>query len=155
VNIKWTDIDLGNMTVRISQSDDFQTKSKKERTISLNEDVYDVLAVMERKGEYVFCRQDGKKRDKHFIARRFKACLKSVALGDGYSFHSLRHTFASHLVQKGVSLYIVSKLLGHADVKTTEIYAHLAPETFHDVVGLLGFGNERKKKLKVGELSTT
>jgi site-specific recombinase XerD len=41
------------------------------------------------------------------------------------------------LVQRGVSLYIVSKLLGHASPKTTEIYAHLAPEKLHDVVNLL------------------
>jgi site-specific recombinase XerD len=41
---------------------------------------------------------------------------------------------ASHFVQKGVSLNIVSKLLGHSDVKTTEIYAHLAPQRFRDVV---------------------
>lgn len=90
-----------------------------------------------RKGEYIFCRNDWKQREEHFIARKFKEYLKSIDLGDGFSFHSFRHTFASHLVQKGVSLYKVSKLLGHANIRTTEIYAHLTPETFHDVVRLL------------------
>ena len=137
INIKWSDVDFGNMTVRISQKDGFETKSRKERTIPLNEKAYDVLSGIERKGEYVFARRDGKKRDKHFISRRFKACLTKEGLSNGFSFHCLRHTFASHLVQKGVSLYIVSKLLGHANTKTTEIYAHLAPQTFHGVVKLL------------------
>lgn len=42
--------------------------------------------------------------------------------------HSCRHTFASHLIMNGADLYSVSKLLGHAGIKTTEIYAHLAPD---------------------------
>lgn len=53
--------------------------------------------------------------------------------------HDLRHTFASHLVQKGVSLYVVSKLLGHSSQETTRIYAHLSPETYEAAVGMLEF----------------
>ena len=49
--------------------------------------------------------------------------------GKGYVglTHTLRHTFASHLVSNGVSLYKVSRWLGHKDLTTTQIYAHLAP----------------------------
>jgi site-specific recombinase XerD len=73
------------------------------------------------------------------VSKKFKKYIREVGLVEQFTFHSLRHTFASHLVQKGVSLYIVSKLLGHSDMKTTEIYAHLAPETFLDVVNILNF----------------
>jgi site-specific recombinase XerD len=50
------------------------------------------------------------------------------------TLHTLRHTFASHLVQAGVDLYSVSKLLGHSSIKMTEIYAHLAPKTLQEVI---------------------
>jgi site-specific recombinase XerD len=65
----------------------------------------------------------------------FKRVLR--ALGLPGTLHTLRHTYASHLVQAGVSLYIVSKLLGHSTIKTTEIYAHLQPETYDSAVSLL------------------
>jgi site-specific recombinase XerD len=133
------------MTIRISNKDDFKTKSKKERTIALNETAYNVLARMKRKDEYFFSRLDGLKRDKHFICRSFKKALVKAGLGDGYCFHSLRHTFASQLVQKGISLYMVQKLMGHANIRTTKIYAYLAPEKFHGVVGVLELGSDRSQ----------
>jgi site-specific recombinase XerD len=49
----------------------------------------------------------------------------------------LRHNFASNLAQKGVSLYVIKELLGHTDIKTTMIYAHLQPENLRNAVDLL------------------
>jgi site-specific recombinase XerD len=53
--------------------------------------------------------------------------------------HSLRHTFASHLVMKGIDLPTVQKLMGHSDIKTTMIYTHLAPDRLADAVDRLEF----------------
>ena len=49
-------------------------------------------------------------------------------------FHSLRHSFASWLAQDGTSVYMIKDLLGHSDVKTTQIYSHLQPESLHSEV---------------------
>jgi len=57
----------------------------------------------------------------------------------GASLHTLRHTFASHLVMNGTDVYTVQKLLGHSSIKTTEIYAHLAPDFLKAAVQKLVF----------------
>lgn len=60
------------------------------------------------------------------LTQAFKRTLARAGL-DG-SLHCLRHTFAAHLVMKGVDLYTVKELLGHASIVTTQIYAHLSDE---------------------------
>ncbi len=52
-------------------------------------------------------------------------------------FHSLRHSFASNLAQKGVSLYVIKELLGHSSITTTEIYSHLNMDSLREAVGKL------------------
>jgi integrase/recombinase XerC/integrase/recombinase XerD len=61
------------------------------------------------------------------ISKIVKKLMKRAGLKDSYTLHTLRHTFASHMVMQGTDLYIVSKLLGHSSIKVTEIYAHLSP----------------------------
>jgi site-specific recombinase XerD len=53
--------------------------------------------------------------------------------------HTLRHTFASHLVMSGVDLLTVKKLMGHSDIQTTMIYAYLAPDHLAEAVDKLTF----------------
>jgi site-specific recombinase XerD len=60
---------------------------------------------------------------------------EAAGIEPSIGFHGLRDTFASHLVMAGVSLLTVSKLLGHADTRTTEKYcAHLAPDYLHKAI---------------------
>lgn len=77
-------------------------------------------------------RESGIKQD--WIVHNFKKYVLKANINPKLHFHSLRHTFASWLVQAGVSIYKVSKLLGHSDVKTTEIYSHLRIEDLRNSV---------------------
>ena len=72
-----------------------------------------------------------------FLSHKFAAYIRKAKINSKLNFHSLRHTFASRLVQRGVSIYEVSKLLGHSDIKTTQIYAHLRNEDLRNAVELL------------------
>ena len=56
---------------------------------------------------------------------------------ENFRFHDLRHNFCSMLVMKGVPIYTVAQLAGHADVKTTQIYAHLSPDVKKSAIDLL------------------
>ncbi|MGO9481746.1 MAG: tyrosine-type recombinase/integrase [Candidatus Kryptoniota bacterium] len=70
----------------------------------------------------------------------FRRYCKRAGLDERYHFHTLRHTFASHLAIKGVSLYFIQKMLGHQSIETTaRIYAHLQPEPLLDAVKQLHF----------------
>lgn len=84
-----------------------------------------------------FCTKDSRPLVNN-LNRRFKNAAKRAGL-EKISIHTLRHTFASHLVMAGVPLVTVSSLLGHSDIKTTMIYAHLSPDHLKDAVNKLNF----------------
>ncbi len=98
---------------------------------------------------YVFCNEDGSAVEsirKSFVRACKKANLENVTI------HTLRHTFASHLVMSGVDLKSVQQLLGHSTITTTMIYAHLTPEHLAGTVEKLPWlKNEEVKtdKLKI------
>ena len=73
------------------------------------------------------------------VSRKFKKLIHKAELPTELSLHSLRHTFASNLVQRGISLYIVGKLLGHTSLEVTKIYSHLTPESYTWAVEGLNF----------------
>lgn len=69
-----------------------------------------------------------------------RACRKAGLREIGW--HGLRHSFASQLVMAGVSLKTVQELLGHKSIKTTMVYAHLAPVVKNEAVALLDGGGK-------------
>ena len=111
---------------------------KVERTIPINDVLYPLLHNMLRSSntntDYLFT-ANGQKIVGNTLSKQFKKCVrKTKSIDPKFHFHDLRHSFASNLVKKGVSLYVVSKLLGHKDIKTTQIYAHLNVDSLRDAV---------------------
>jgi integrase len=76
---------------------------------------------------------------------KFRRWVKEVGLPKGISVHSLRATFACHLIEKGVDIYTVSKLLGHSSVKVTERhYLALDPKHVQEAVARLAYGQPQQ-----------
>ncbi len=68
--------------------------------------------------------------------RAYYNAVKRAKITD-FKFHDLRHTFATRLAQAGIDLYMISKLLGHKDIKMTQRYSHHCPESLRSGVEVL------------------
>jgi len=63
---------------------------------------------------------------------KVKKYIKKLALANGYSPHTIRHTFATHTLKGGANLFAIKEMLGHKSIKTTEVYTHLNPQTISE-----------------------
>jgi Site-specific recombinase XerD len=116
------------------------TKNGKPRTIPLNKTALGILEsktrVISIRNKIVFHSKCGTEIDKHNLRRALVIAKVRPGIED-FTFHGLRHTFATRLAQSGVDLYKISKLLGHKDIKTTQRYAHHCPDSLRDGVDIL------------------
>ncbi len=106
------------------------------RILPLCDTAFQLLASkqLQSTGEYVFMVR-GKQLARHWLSQAFKYAVREAKLNDKLHWHSLRSSFASWLVMDGVSIYSVSKLLGHSSVTITQKhYAHLETENLHSEV---------------------
>jgi len=125
VNLKVSDIDFERKTIHIRQS-----KYKKDRIVPLSEYISRGLRKYldaEKPHNYLF---NGKEADGHYtingLSWVMREALKSAGIKKSVNLHSLRHSYATHLLEEGVNIITVKELLGHADVTTTMIYLHVA-----------------------------
>jgi len=141
VNMKWDWIDFTQNIITVKNSSEFNSKNKRERIIPIHQKVKTILQNRFQLGKLpnslVFYRFESIKLNEDFVSKQFKKAVRAAALNDKIHFHSLRHSFASALVQRGISLYAVKELLGHGNIKTTQIYSHLQKDNLLDAVNLL------------------
>lgn len=129
INLMVNDIDLNNSLVRIFG------KGSKERIIPLNDYATEALRnyiLYYRKnffknGEnnYLFLNNHGKKMTRQGFFKILQKIAKEKNIKSELSPHTLRHSFASHLLKHGADLRSIQELLGHSDISTTQIYTHI------------------------------
>jgi len=127
--LTWPEIDFERDVITIRNKPGFTLKNRESRTVPLNHDLKQILMPLRKLGGRCFAAGAGRpfERDSD-LSREFQRLVVKPSGLPHFSLHTLRHTFASHLVMKGVSIYKVSQWLGHKSVNTTMIYAHLAPQ---------------------------
>ncbi|MFH1298421.1 MAG: site-specific tyrosine recombinase/integron integrase [Patescibacteria group bacterium] len=85
------------------------------------------------KDAYVFESERGGRLSSRTVQKTFNKALKKVGIDKELSFHSLRHSFATHLLENGTDIRYVQSLLGHSDIKTTQIYTHVTKKGIKNV----------------------
>ncbi len=151
VNLKWKNVDLEKRIITVGD-EEFTTKGRTQRFVPICEETYEVLSRQKTQysrvtpsfilplgnGEnisgFVFCKGNGEHYTGDYYSKEFKNACKAAGFDNTIHFHSLRHSFASNLAQKGVSLYTIKELLGHSSISTTEIYSHLNVESLREAV---------------------
>lgn len=137
VNIKLSDLDLINSTLKT------MGKGSKERIIPIGEYACNVLEIYinnyrndilkKRNSDYLF----PSKKENHITRNGFFIILKDIAKKVGIkntlSPHTLRHSFATHMLDNGADLRSIQELLGHSNISTTQIYTHVSNKHLRDV----------------------
>lgn len=143
--LKWEDVDLvvGRLVVRRTLWRGFEGSPKggRSREVSLSDNAIAVLkghrAATLLKSPYVFCSANGDRLTHSEVKNVVPSICKKAGLAKRLTTHDLRHSFASHLVMRGVTLKAVQELLGHTSIEMTLRYAHLSPDVKRDAVKLL------------------
>ena len=141
LTLKWEYIDFKSACMKLPD-----TKTG-ERTVHLNPTALEVLSSLERKSDYVFASQEQDKQVSTVRHTWMKICkLTNIT---NVRPHDLRHTFASHAINSGFSLPIIAKMLGHADIKTTERYAHLHQDPINKAIDDVSLKIKKVMEIKV------
>ena len=120
VNLKVGDINLDELTVHIKGA-----KGNKDRVTifpkKLKADLSEITA-LQHGNEYLFESERGGKLTERTAQKVFENALTKAGIKKGATFHSLRHSFATHLLENGTDVRYVQELLGHANIRTTQLY---------------------------------
>jgi integrase/recombinase XerD len=125
INLKISDIDFERKTIHIRQS-----KYKKDRIVPLSDFIADGLRkYLNAENPHIWL-FNGKEPDGRYSVRGLswvmREALKKTSIQKDVNLHSLRHSYATHLLEEGLNIVTLKELLGHAEITTTMIYLHVA-----------------------------
>jgi site-specific recombinase XerD len=137
INLKIEDIDSYSMRVLIEKS-----KGKKDRYVNLPETI--LLQLREyykeyKPKKYLFEGQYGGQYSIRSAQQVFKNAMKSANINKSIGIHSLRHSFATHLLENGTDIRFIQELLGHNNIKTTLIYTQVTNQSIKKIISPLDF----------------
>jgi integrase len=148
--LEWQDIDFDNGLICVQSKPEFgfHPKSYKPRSIPMCRELRTLLLDMPQVGRFVF--DDGQNRPLHHPDTYYKQLMKIYKKAgiQGANLHALRHTFASHLIMKGVDPRTVQEYLGHSSLQITEKYSHLSKSHKQEAINVLNFNDRVETKLK-------
>lgn len=131
VNLKVKDLDLNELTIHLRQA-----KGKKDRITIFPEKLrtkIQNLIVGKDKNDFVFESERGGRLTTRTAQKVFEKALKKAKIRKDATFHSLRHSFATHLLENGVDIRYVQELLGHQNIRTTQRYTQVTNPSIKNI----------------------
>jgi integrase/recombinase XerD len=131
INLKVNDIDSTRMQIRVEQA-----KGKKDRYTLLSPKTLDILRLyfLEYKPKiWLFEGPSGQPYSDRSVQSILKDAVKKAGILKRVTVHTLRHSFATHLLESGTDLRYIQSLLGHESSRTTEIYTHITTRGFDQI----------------------
>lgn len=133
VNLRWEDLDFQRGTIHLKTA-----KGGKERVIFLHDRLKKFIEYFNIKKEgFVFISNMGKKYDGRTVQMIVKHAAARAGIGKKVTPHTLRHSFATHLLEAGADIRHIQKLLGHSNLQATQIYTHVANKDIKKLANLL------------------
>lgn len=132
-NICWENLDFGRKTIHLKIS-----KGEHQRTIFLHDKLIENLNKFKvHKEGLIFESNRGKKYSDESIQKIVRSSVLKAHINKRVSPHTLRHSFATHLLESGCDIRYIQKLLGHSQLQTTQIYTHVANKDIKNLSNLL------------------
>ncbi len=122
IDLRWQDIDFQRNTIHIRRA-----KGKKDRIVMLSPKIKKGLrSLSEEKAGYVFVSGRQKKYSLRAVQKIVDNARKKAGIKKKITPHSLRHSFATHLLERGIDIRYIKELLGHSDISTTLVYTKVS-----------------------------
>jgi len=122
INLKWQDIDFDRNLIHLKRA-----KGKKDRIVMLSQKVKEGLTTLsQEKSGYVFQTNRGGKYTQRTIQKIMENAASKAGIRKKITPHTLRHSFATHLLENGTDIRYIRDLLGHSDISTTLIYTKVS-----------------------------
>jgi site-specific recombinase XerD len=131
INLKITDIDSKNMQVFIEKG-----KGKKDRYVNLPQSILEQLRMYYkeyRPKKHLFEGQNCEQYSARSVQKVFKNALQKAGVNKQVGIHSLRHSYATHLLEQGTDIRFIQELLGHNNIKTTLIYTNVTNNSIRNI----------------------
>lgn len=132
-NLCWRDIDFHRNIIHIKNA-----KGNTERIVFIHKKLKELLeGYSSIKNQLILITERGSRYNERSIQAMVKSVSKRAKLNKIITPHTLRHSFATHLLEAGVDIRYIQKLLGHKNLQTTQIYTHVANKDIKDFANLL------------------
>lgn len=123
INLKTKDVNLEELTLHLKNA-----KGKKDRMTIFPEKIRNDLQVLitaKNSDDYLFESERGGRLNQRTVRKVFKKAVQEIGIKKEATFHSLRHSFATHLLENGVDIRYIQELLGHCNIRTTQVYTQV------------------------------